>query len=103
MHQIYRADINFINDLSPLPKKRQIRNASVDEKHDGWSDSTNNERIVQKMRNDEGLQLGLYSILSAQGKVVVKLPAGRYSGTEIKKFSNGYDSHIDKHEASALL
>ena len=33
----------------------------------------------------------------------MKLPAGRYSGNEIKKFSIGYDSHIDKDEASAIF
>ena len=59
---------------------------------DGWYDLSVNgvtERIVQKMHNDEGVQLGLHSILKARGKLFLKLPDGQYSGNELKKLCNG--------------
>ena len=49
---------------------------------DGWYDLSVNgvsERIVQKMQNDEGVQLGLHSILKARGKLFLKLPDGQRS------------------------
>ena len=73
--------------------------ASVVKQRDGWYDLSVNgvtERIVQKMQNDEGGQLGLHSILKARGKLFLKLPDGQYSGHELKKLCNGCKNHTDK-------
>ena len=46
---------------------------------DGWYDLSVNvvtERIVQKMQNDKGVQLGPHSILKARGKLFLKFPDG---------------------------
>ena len=60
---------------------------------DGWYDLSVNgvtERIVQKMQNDEGVQLGLHSILKARGELFLKLPDGQYSGHELKKIGRAH-------------
>ena len=64
-------------DTSKLNKSGS--GASVVKQRDGWYDLIVNgvsERIVQKMKNDEGVQLGLHSILKARRKLFFKLSDG---------------------------
>ena len=54
---------------------------------DGYDDSVVNgvtTRVIQKIQNAEGVQLGLLSILRERGKACLRLP----DGNELKKLCN---------------
>ena len=62
---------------------------------DGYDDSVVNgvtTRVIQKMQNAEGVQLGLLSILRERGNACLRLPDGQYSGNELKKLCNCFNN-----------
>ena len=75
--------------------------ASVQKQRNGWYDSVADgvtTRTIQPMQTEEGVQLGLLSILRARGKSCMKLPDGRYSQHELKKLCISCRDHTIKED-----
>ena len=73
--------------------------ANVPKMRDGHNDSVVDgvtTRVIQKVQNPEGVQLGLLSILRARGKACLKLPDGQYSGNELNKLCNNCKNQNEK-------
>ena len=75
--------------------------ASVQKQRNGWYNSVVDgvtTRIIQPMQTEEGVQLGLLSILRARGKSCMKLPDGRYTQHELKKLCISCRDHTIKED-----
>ena len=73
--------------------------ANVSKMRDGYYDSVVDgvtTRVIQKMQNLAGVQLGLLSILRARGKACLRLPDGQYSGNELNKLCNNCKNQNEK-------
>ena len=78
--------------------------ANVQKMRDGYYDSVVDgvtTRVIQKMQNAEGVQLGLQSILRARGKDCMRLPDGQYSGNQSNKLCNSCKNHTEKEDPNA--
>ena len=78
--------------------------ANVPKMRDGYYDSVVNgvtTRVIQKMQNLAGVQLGLLSILRARGKACLGLPDGQYLGNELNKLCNNCKNQNEKEDPNA--
>ena len=95
----HKAKSPYGLDASKLNKSEG--DTSVQKQRNGWYDSVADgvtTRIIQPMQTEEGVQLGLLSILRARGKSCMKLPDGRYSQHELKKLCISCRDHTIKED-----